>query len=201
LLIGGFNDLVLNTIVVVQFKTRLKFYYFCKYIMSDEIINRVENSSLVQVNLDEFYPKGERVLFDLKGCLKDEIVLIEKEFRAFVTANDWSVYEGKYVGIICSADAIVPLWAFMLIASKIKPFAKKVIMGNQQELEKAIFEDVLSEMDFTPYKDATIIVKGCGKHPIPEAVFVAFSVKLQAYAKSIMFGEACSAVPLFKKVK
>lgn len=167
----------------------------------DKIVNRVENSSLVQVNLDDFYPKGARVTFDLKACLKDEIVLVEKEFRAFVTANDWSVYEDKYVGIICSADAIVPLWAFMLIASKIKPFAKKVVMGNLKELEKAIFENVLSEIDFTQYKNATIIVKGCGKYPIPEAVFVAFSVKLQAYAKSIMFGEACSAVPLYKKSK
>ena len=169
--------------------------------MENEITNRVENSNLVQVSLDEYYPKGERVTFDLKGCLKDELVLIEKEFRAFVSENNWSDYQDKYVGIICSADAIVPLWAFMLIASHLKPFAKKVVFGNKEDLEKAIFNEVLSELDFTQYQDKNVIVKGCGNHPIPESVVVDFSVQLQSYAKNIMFGEACSAVPLYKRKK
>lgn len=164
-----------------------------------EITNRVENSNLIQVNLDEYYPKGERVVFDLKVCLRDELVLIEKEFRAFVQSTDWTVYQDKYVAIICSADAIVPLWAFMLIASQIKPFATKVVMGDKSALEKAIFTDIIVQLDFTQFNDKNVIVKGCGKHPIPESVFVDFSVKLQAHAKNIMFGEACSAVPLFKK--
>jgi hypothetical protein len=167
----------------------------------DEITNRVENSSLVQVSLDEFYPEGERVLFDIKGFLRDEIALIEKEFRLTVKETNWDEFEGKYVGIVCSVDAVVPLWAFMLIASQLQPFAKKIVFGNKEGLEKAIFGDVLSEIDFTQYQDRNVIVKGCGKHPIPESVFVDFSVKVQAYAKSIMFGEACSAVPLFKKLK
>lgn len=167
--------------------------------MENEITNRVENSSLIQVNLDEYYPKGERVVFDLKVCLKDELVLIEKDFRAFLQSANWSVYQDKYVAIICSADAIVPLWAFMLIASQIKPFATKVVMGDKSELEKAIFTDVIAQLDFTQFNEKNVIVKGCGKFPIPETVFVAFSVKLQAHAKNIMFGEACSAVPLFKK--
>ena len=167
--------------------------------MSDEIINRVENSNLVQVNLDEYYPTGERVIFDLKICLRDELVLIEKEFRSFVKETDWSIYKDKYVGIVCSADAIVPLWAFMLVASKIKPFAQKVVMGNLEDLEKFIFTELFSQFDFSQFKDKNVIVKGCGKYPIPEAVFVEFSIKLQAYAKNIMFGEACSAVPLFKR--
>jgi len=167
--------------------------------MENGITNRVEKSSLIQVNLDEYYPNGERTLFDLKDCLKDGLVLIEKDFRAFVKDNDWAVYQDQYVGIICSVDAIVPLWAFMLVASKIEPFAKKVIFGNLENLEKAIFNGVLSELDYTQFKDKNVIVKGCGKHPIPESVFVDFSIKLQSFAKNIMFGEACSAVPLFKK--
>jgi len=169
--------------------------------MMSEIVNRVENSSLIQVNLDEYYPKGERVVFDLKDCLKDELVLIEKGFRAFISENNWEDYQDKYVGVICSADAIVPLWAFMLVASHIKPFAKKTVVGNKEDLEKAIFNDILSELDYTQFQDKNVIVKGCGKHPIPESVFVAFSLMLQDYAKNIMFGEACSAVPLYKKSK
>jgi len=169
--------------------------------MSDEIINRVDNSSIVQVSLDEFYPKGERVLFDIKSFLRDDIALIEKEFRAKLKETNWTEYEGKYVGVICSADAIVPLWAFMLIASHLQPFTKKVVFGNKEALEKAIFSVVLSEIDYSLYKDATIIVKGCGKYPIPESVVVDFAVKLQEHAKSIMFGEACSAVPLYKRAK
>jgi len=169
--------------------------------MGDEIINRVENSSLVQVSLDEFYPEGERVLFDIKGFLRDEIALIEKEFRAKLKETNWTEYEGKYVGVICSADAIVPLWAFMLIALQLKPFAKKVVFGGKEDLEKAIFSDVLSEIDYTPYQDKNIIVKGCGKYAIPESVVVDFSVNLQEIAKNIMFGEACSAVPLYKRAK
>jgi uncharacterized protein DUF2480 len=165
----------------------------------DEITNRVENSNLVQVSLDDYYPQEERVFFDLKDVLHEGMALIEKDLRSFVKENNWSIYQDKYVGIICSSDAIVPLWAFMLIASKIEPFAKKVAMGNKTELEKTIFNDVISAIDFTQFKDKSVIVKGCGKYPIPEAAFVDFTVKLQAYAKNIMFGEACSAVPLFKK--
>lgn len=167
----------------------------------DEITNRVENSSLVQVSLDEFYPEGERVVFDIKGFLRDEIALIEKEFRATVKETSWDEFEGKYVGVVCSVDAVVPLWAFMLIASQLQPFAKRVVFGNKESLEKVIFSEVLSEIDFTQYQDKNVIVKGCGLYPIPESVFVDFSVKLQAYAKSIMFGEACSAVPLYKRKK
>lgn len=167
--------------------------------MEEEIINRVENSSLQQLDLDDYYPKGERVLFDIKDVLHEGLVLIEKNIRSFVKENDWTVYQDKYVGIICSADAIIPLWAFMLIASEIKPYAKKVVYGNKQELEKAIFNEILSDIDFSQYQDATLIVKGCGHKPIPESVYIDFSLKLQAYAKSVMFGEACSAVPLFKR--
>ena len=168
-------------------------------IMEGEIVNRVEKSGLEQVNLDDFYPKGVRVSFDLKEVLIDELVLIEKNFRDFVKENDWTVYQNQYVNVICSADAIVPLWAFMLITSSVQPYAKKVVMGSNQDLEKAIFNDIFDEFDFTQFVNKSVIVKGCGHHPIPESVFVDFTYRLQNVAKNIMFGEACSAVPLFKK--
>jgi len=164
-----------------------------------EITNNIKNSKLIQVNLDDYYPEGDRVLFDLKPCLHNELVLFEKDFRKFVKDNDWQVYQNKYVGIICSNDAIVPMWAYMLIASKISIFAKKVVFGGKNELEKAIFNEILSNIDFTKYQNKNVIIKGCGKYPIPPSVFVDFFVKLQAYANKIMFGEACSSVPLFKK--
>ncbi len=167
--------------------------------MEGEIINRVEKSGLVQINLDEFFPQGERVTFDLEKALHEGLILIEKEFRAFVKENDWSVYQDQYVNVICSADAIVPLWAFMLVVSNIQPFAKKVVMGSKQDLEKAIFNDVFNELDFSQFDDKNVIVKGCGKHPIPESVFVDFTYRLQSHVKNMMFGEACSAVPLYKK--
>jgi len=167
--------------------------------MEGEITNRVENSSLVQVSLDDYYPNGERLTFDLSTVLLEGLVLAEKNLRDFVSTNDWSIYQDKYVGIICSTDAIVPLWAYMLVASKIQPFAKKVIFGDKEELEKAIFHDVISTLDFTIFKDQIVIVKGCGKYSIPESAVVDFTVKLQEQAKTIMFGEACSAVPLYKR--
>lgn len=167
--------------------------------MEKEIKNKIENSDLIQVNLDDYYPIGERILFDLKDWLKNELVLIEKDFRGSVLANDWTIYQDKYVGIICSADAIVPLWAYMLVASQIEPHAKKVVMGGALDLEKSIFSDVLAGLDYSQFDNKNVIVKGCGNHPIPETVFVDFSIKIQSSAKKIMFGEACSTVPLFKR--
>ena len=167
--------------------------------MADEIINRIEKSGLIQINLDDYYPQEERVIFDLKNVLVNEFVLIEKDFRDFVKNNDWSVYQDKYVNVLCSADAIVPLWAFMLIVSHLKPYAKKVVMGSKQDLEKAIFNDIFDQLDFDEFINKNVIVKGCGKFPIPESVFVEFTYRLQNVAKKIMFGEACSAVPLYKK--
>lgn len=167
--------------------------------MENDIVNRVEKSGLIQVSLDDFYPKGERVIFDIKELLHEGFVLIEKPFREFVKNNHWKMFKDKYVAIACSTDAIVPLWAYMLISSQLKPFAKKVVLGNETDLEKAIFQDVLNHHDFSIYQDKGVIVKGCGKFPIPETVFVDFTYRLQEYAKTIMFGEACSAVPLYKR--
>ncbi|KAB2858758.1 MAG: DUF2480 family protein [Flavobacteriales bacterium] len=167
--------------------------------MENDIVNRVEKSGLIQVSLDDFYPQGERVIFDIKDLLHEGFVLIEKDLRAFVKQNDWSLFKDKYIAITCSTDAIVPLWAYMLIATNLKPFARKVVLGNKIDLEKAIFADILNNHDFSIYKDAAVIVKGCGKYPIPESVVLDFAFRLQDVAKSIMFGEACSAVPLYKR--
>ncbi len=169
--------------------------------MSEDIINRVERSGLIQVNLDDFYPEGERMVFDLADFLKEGLILVEKDFRALLKEVDWAKYQDKYVVICCSSDAVVPLWAFMLIDSYLKPFAKVVVMGSKSDLEKAIFTHIFQEHDFSKYKDKSVIVKGCGNHPIPESVFVDFTHRLHDYAKTIMFGEACSAVPLYKKAK
>lgn len=167
--------------------------------MNDRIVNRVEQSGLIQINLDEFYPQGERVSFDLKAGLHDGMILIEKEFRDFVEQINWKEYQHQFVHVYCSEDAIVPLWAFMLIVSKLKPYARQVVMGTEADLEKAIFNHIFNEHDFTQYDNKNVIVKGCGKNPIPESVFVEFTNRLQDHARKIMFGEACSAVPLYKK--
>ncbi len=167
--------------------------------MENNLINRVEKSGLIQISLDNFYPIGDRVLFDIQHYLLNGLVLVEKKIRQDLKNIDWNNYQDHYVGIICSTDAIVPLWAYMLIASYLKPYAKKVVLGNKVDLEKSIFYDILNKHDFSIYQDANVIVKGCGKFPIPESVILDFTYRLQNHAKSIMFGEACSAVPLFKR--
>lgn len=169
--------------------------------MAEEIVNRVEQSGLLQLNLDDFYPEGERVVFDVAPFLKEGLVLVEKDFRSALKKIDWSKYQNKYVAIICTSDAIVPLWAFMLVNSYLKPYAKLSVMGDKSDLEKAIFNLVFKKHNFSQYKDKSVIVKGCGKHPIPESVYVDFTHRLHDYAKIIMFGEACSAVPLYKRQK
>lgn len=169
--------------------------------MSDEIINRVEQSGLIQVNLDEFYPMGERLVFDLSDYLKEGLILIEKDFRNALKEVDWGKYQDKYVAIQCSTDAIVPLWAFMLVDSYLKPHVTLSVMGDKSDLEKSIFNKIFHEHNFNQYTDKSVIVKGCGNHPIPKSVFVDFAHKLHDYAKIVMFGEACSAVPIYKRAK
>ena len=169
--------------------------------MADEIVNRVEGSGLIQVNLDDFYPEGERVNFDLSEYLKEGLVLIEKEFRQKLAETDWLNFKDKYVAINCSSDAIVPLWAYMLVDSYLKSQVKKSVLGDFQDLEREIFNEVIQHHNFKQYDDKSVIVKGCGKYSIPKSIFVNFTNKLHLHAKTIMFGEACSAVPVYKKPK
>lgn len=165
------------------------------------IINKVANSALITFDLENYYPQGERVIYDIKTNLYQGLILREKEFRDFLASHDWKQYQDKFVAIHCSVDAIVPTWAYMLLASKITPFAKKIIFGNLSELENLLFKDVLSKIDPESYKDAKIVIKGCSKVTVPEFAYVEIVRILQPVASSIMYGEPCSTVPIYKKPK
>jgi len=167
--------------------------------MAEEIVNRVANSGLITFDLEEHYPKGERHCIDLKDWLFEELILKEKAFRQMVSDYDWSQHQGHYVSIDCTADAIVPVWAFMLIASSLNPYAKKVVKGDAEQLEAALFQELIDALDLQPFADQRVIVKGCSKLPVPESAFVAITAKLEPVVKSIMYGEACSSVPIFKR--
>ncbi|RKE98681.1 DUF2480 family protein [Ichthyenterobacterium magnum] len=167
--------------------------------MSDEIINRVANSKLVVVDLEDYYPIGKRVLFDIKDWLFEGFVLREKEFRNYVATHDWSQYKDAYVALTCSTDAIIPAWAYMLLSINLEPYAKKTSIGNLETLETSIYQDIINNIEVSLYKDKPIIIKGCSNKPVPESAYLQLAQKLTPIAKSIMYGEACSAVPLFKK--
>jgi hypothetical protein len=169
--------------------------------MEKEIINRVANSGIVTINLEEFYPQGERVLFDIKEHLFQGLILKEKDFREFIKNEDWSIYRDKYVALICSEDAIVPTWAYMLLATQLAPFVKKVVFGDLETLETVLYNEILNELNINAYKDARIVIKGCGDLPVPKAAYVEITRLLLPVAKSIMYGEACSMVPLYKQPK
>ena len=167
--------------------------------MQDEIINRVANSKLITLNLEDYYPKGNRVLFDIKDWLFEGFVLREKDFRNQAAEFDWSQFQGTYVALTCSSDAIVPGWAYMLLSIQLEPYAKKTIIGNLENLETSIYQDVLNNLDVSEFKNKPIIIKGCSNKPVPQNAYIMLATKLKPIAKSIMYGEACSSVPLFKK--
>ncbi|MFT4752983.1 MAG: S-adenosylmethionine/arginine decarboxylase-like enzyme [Salibacteraceae bacterium] len=167
----------------------------------EEIVNKVANSSLVQIDLASFYPQGKRTIFDLKPWLFQELILKENDFRKHLANHDWSQYQDQYVSIECSADVIIPSWAFLLISVALEPFAKKSAFGSQETLETVLFEDVFAHHDFSQYKNAMVIVKGCGSLPIPQQAYNNYISQLKPHAKSIMFGEPCSSVPLYRKPK
>lgn len=169
--------------------------------MSKEIINRVAKSPLQTVDLEDFYPEGKRVLFDIKDWLFEEIILKEKDFREHVSNHDWSQYQNNFVAFSCSSDAIIPSWAYLLLSTSVAPYAKKVVVGNLELLETVIFQDIINQMNTEPFVDKPIIVKGCTNKPIPPSAYTMFINKVQPIAKSILFGEACSTVPLYKKKK
>ena len=169
--------------------------------MAEEIINRVSNSKLKTFDLEEIYPEGKRILFDIQDWLFEEIILKEKDFRASVKNHDWSQYKNTFVAVTCSVDAIIPSWAFMLVAAEITPFANKVVIGNLELLETVIYQELLQFVGFKDFADAPVIIKGCAEKPIPNAAYAFLIEKLQPIAKSIMFGEACSTVPLYKAKK
>lgn len=167
--------------------------------MKDEIINRVANSKLVTIDLEDYYPDGQRVLFDIKDWLFQGFVLREKEFRLQVAAYDWSVYKDAFVALTCTTDAIIPGWAYMLLSIQLQPYAKKVLIGSIEQLETSIYQDIINNLDTLRFKDKSIIIKGCANKPVPQNAYLWITSRLRPIAKSIMYGEACSSVPLFKK--
>lgn len=167
--------------------------------MENEIVNKVSNSGIITIDLEDFYTTGERVLFDIKPLLFKELILKEKEFRDFIKTNDWSKYQNKLIALTCTADAIVPTWAYMLLTLALQPFAKKVVFGDLQTLETLLFAEQLEKIVVKDYKDARIVIKGCGEIDLPKNAYVQLTALLQPHVKSIMYGEPCSTVPLYKK--
>lgn len=165
----------------------------------EEIINRISNSALQVFDMEDYYPEGDRISIDISGWLWEGFVLKEKDFRESLKNHDWQQYAGKYIALYCSTDAIVPAWAYMLITVHLQQFAKKVIQGSIEELNVMIYQDILNNLDYSQYQDKPVIIKGCAKKPVPQEAYALATQKLMPYAKSIMFGEACSSVPLYKR--
>ncbi|MDC1161934.1 DUF2480 family protein [Tenacibaculum sp.] len=169
--------------------------------MAKEIINKVANSQLITIDLEDFYPKGNRVVFDIKSWLYEELILREKDFREQVKNHNWSQYQDSYISLTCSVDAIIPSWAYLLLTTKLAPFVKKIVVGNLELLETVIYQDIINSMNVSEFIEKPIIIKGCANKPIPSSAYTLLVQKLQPIAKTIMFGEACSTVPLYKKKK
>ncbi len=167
--------------------------------MAQEIVNRVAQSNLITFDLEEFYPEGKRLLLDIKDWLYEGLILREKEFRTLVSEYDWEQYQDSYVALTCSTDAIIPGWAFMLITSELAPFAKLVVTGDLEVLETAIFQQLITELDVSSYQDKPVIIKGCTNKPIPPNAYLWATLRIQKVASKVMYGEACSSVPLFRR--
>jgi len=163
------------------------------------LINRVANSGIITIDLETFFPKDEVVAFDLKDYLFQEMILKEKDFRASLKAFEWSQYEGKIVVVFCSVDAIIPTWAYMLVSAKCSGIAKDIYQGTANEYYKYIYKEMLSKIDYGQYQDNRVVIKGCSNLPVPTMAYMEITEKLKPYAQSIMYGEPCSTVPIFKR--
>lgn len=167
--------------------------------MENVIINKVAESALTSIDLEEYYPKGETAVFDLKDHLFMGLILKEKDFRAALQTYDWEQFRDKNVAITCSADAIIPMWAYMLVASNLQPVAKGVVFGEEKDVLNTLLLRNLATIKGEDYTDKRVVVKGCGDVAIPETAYVEITSKLRPYVKSIMYGEPCSTVPIFKR--
>lgn len=169
--------------------------------METEIVNRVINSGLITFDLEDYYHQGERVVYDLKDNLFMGMILKEKDFREFLKTNDWSVYAGKNVAITCSEDAIIPTWAYMLLQIYLEPHANMVIFGTLEDLENKLYEAAVSKVSFEDFQDKRVVIKGCSKVSVPTYAYVELTRRLKPFVQSLMFGEPCSTVPLYKRPK
>ncbi len=166
---------------------------------SQEIENKVAKSDLITLSLEDFYPRGKRLQLDIADWLHERVILREKDFRKQVKSHDWSQYQDAYMAIHCSEDAIIPQWAYMLLGVSLQSYAKKMVYGSLELLENILMEEVLSHTDLQQYQDQRLIIKGCGDLPIPSQAYLSLAAHLKPIAKSIMYGEACSTVPIYKK--
>lgn len=169
--------------------------------MEAEIINRVARSGLVTLDLEEYYHPGNRVIYDLKDNLFMGQILREKDFREFLKTHDWSQYTGQNVAVTCSEDAIIPTWAYMLLALHLQPFASMVVFGSLNDLNEKLYFDAIARISPADYQDARVVVKGCSKVPVPTAAYVELMRVLRPVVSALMFGEPCSTVPLYKRAK
>lgn len=169
--------------------------------MEDIIINKVAQSALLTLDLQKFYPEGEIAIFDMKDYLFMELILKEKDYREALKNLDWSIYQDKNVAVSCSTDAIIPLWAYMLAVSYIEPFAKDIVFGNEKEVFGILFLKNLLKIDTKEFEGKRVVVKGCGDKKIPEIAYIEITKILRPVVKSIMYGEPCSTVPIFKAPK
>ena len=169
--------------------------------MEDVIVNKVAESGLITIDLEEYYPQEETAVFDMKDHLFMGLILKEKDYREGLKNLDWSVYQNKNVYITCSADAVIPIWAYMLAASYLQPFAKEIVFGNEDFLHRALFLKNLSKINPADFADKRVVIKGCGDKSISETAYVEITKLLRPVVKSIMYGEPCSTVPIYKKPK
>lgn len=167
--------------------------------MSDAIVNKVAESGLVSLDLENYYPKGETIVFDMKDHLFMGMILKEKDFREALKKLDWNIYKDKYVAVTCTADAVIPVWAYMLVASGLSGVAKDFVMGDEKELHRTLFIKNLSAINTAEFADKRIVIKGCGETPIGEFAYTEITKLLRPVVKSIMYGEPCSTVPVYKK--
>jgi hypothetical protein len=167
--------------------------------MSEEIINRVAQSGLLTLDLEDYYPREEIAVFDLKPLLFREMILKEKEFRAGLQEIDWSQYAAKILAVTCTADAIIPAWAYMLVAVHARPYARSIVLGDRQAALQQTFLANLQTIDLEAFTDKRVVVKGCGDLAVGAFAYLEITRLLQPVVKSILYGEACSNVPVYKK--
>lgn len=166
-----------------------------------EITNKVAQSGIVTIDLEDWYPEGERVYFDISNLLVEGLLLREQDFRHFISTHQWSDYQSKYVALYCSTDAIVPQWAWMLLAVSLSPFAACIVYGTPDSLEAELYRQVIASVNMESYRDQRVIIKGCSNRPVPLQAYVDLTARLRPLVKSIMYGEPCSTVPVYKRLR
>lgn len=167
--------------------------------IQEDIVNKVAMSGLVTLDPTQFYPAGERVVYDIKDNLFQGLILREKDLRDFIKEHDWLQYQDKFVALTCTADAIVPDWAYVLLANKLAPYARDIVFGDIDVLETVLFLKNIEGMDVEQYRGQRVVLKGCGDTPVPVSAYVELAKKLTPVVKSLMYGEPCSTVPIYKK--